>query len=53
MDNNRSVTTEEKAGKGFNPVEFVRETRNEVAKVTWPTRRETLIMTAYIVRRWR
>lgn len=29
--------------------EFIRETRNEIAKVSWPTRRETLQTTAAIV----
>ena len=31
-----------------NPIEFAREVRAEVAKVTWPTRRETLITTAMV-----
>ena len=31
-----------------NPVEFVREVRGEVAKVTWPTRRETMITTSMV-----
>ena len=31
-----------------NPVEFVREVRAEVAKVTWPTRRETMITTSMV-----
>ena len=31
-----------------NPVEFVREVRSEVAKVTWPTRRETMITTGMV-----
>jgi preprotein translocase subunit SecE len=30
------------------PVEFVREVRSEVAKVTWPTRRETMITTSMV-----
>jgi preprotein translocase subunit SecE len=30
-------------------VDFARETRQEVAKVTWPTRKETLVTTAMIV----
>ena len=29
--------------------EFVRETQREIAKVTWPTRKETLVTTAMIV----
>ena len=31
-----------------NPVEFIREVRAEVAKVTWPTRRETMITTSMV-----
>jgi preprotein translocase subunit SecE len=30
------------------PVEFVREVRGEVAKVTWPTRKETTITTSMV-----
>jgi preprotein translocase subunit SecE len=32
-----------------NPVEFVREVRSEVAKVTWPSRRETLVTTGLVL----
>ncbi len=28
-----------------NPFTFIQQVRSEVAKVTWPTRRETLIST--------
>ena len=31
-----------------NPIEFFREVRQEVAKVTWPTRRETMITTTMV-----
>ncbi len=31
-----------------NPFTFVQEVRAEVAKVAWPTRRETLISTAMV-----
>ncbi len=31
-----------------NPAQFVREVRQEAAKVTWPTRRETGISTAMV-----
>jgi preprotein translocase subunit SecE len=31
-----------------NPFEFVREVRAEVSKVTWPTRRETMITTSMV-----
>ncbi|WP_137177974.1 preprotein translocase subunit SecE [Roseomonas sp. AR75] len=33
----------------FDPVGFVREVRQEVARVTWPTRRETLITTGLVL----
>jgi preprotein translocase subunit SecE len=31
-----------------NPIEFLREVRAEGAKVTWPTRRETMITTTMV-----
>ncbi len=31
-----------------NPVEFVQQVRREVAKVTWPTRRETTVSTTMV-----
>ncbi len=31
-----------------NPFEFVQQVREEAAKVTWPTRRETMISTAMV-----
>jgi preprotein translocase subunit SecE len=31
-----------------NPVEFIREVQSEVRKVTWPTRRETMITTSMV-----
>ena len=31
-----------------NPLRFVQQTRAEVAKVIWPTRRETLLTTAMV-----
>ena len=36
------------ASMSKNPVEFVREVRAEVSKVTWPTRRETMITTSMV-----
>ena len=30
------------------PAQFVQEVRQEVAKVTWPTRKETMISTAMV-----
>ena len=32
----------------LNPAKFLREVRAEVAKVTWPTRRETLVTTGIV-----
>ncbi len=32
----------------FGPVKFAREVRSEVAKVTWPSRRETLVTTGLV-----
>jgi preprotein translocase subunit SecE len=32
-----------------NPVQFVQEVRTEANKVTWPTRRETLITTGMVL----
>ena len=31
------------------PAEFVRQVRREVSKVTWPTRRETMISTIMVL----
>ena len=35
-------------GVALNPVKFVREVRAEVAKVTWPSRKETMITTGLV-----
>ncbi len=32
----------------FNPGQFVREVRQETSKVTWPTRKETMVTTAMV-----
>jgi preprotein translocase subunit SecE len=32
-----------------NPFEFIQQVRTEVAKVTWPTRRETVITTVMVL----
>jgi preprotein translocase subunit SecE len=32
----------------FNPATFVREVRSEVTKVTWPSRKETLVTTGLV-----
>jgi len=31
-----------------NPLEFIQQVRSETSKVTWPTRRETLITTVMV-----
>ena len=31
-----------------NPIEYLREVRAEASKVTWPTRRETMITTSMV-----
>jgi len=31
-----------------NPGQFIREVRNEIAKVTWPSRKETVIATTMV-----
>ncbi|HZY67316.1 MAG TPA: preprotein translocase subunit SecE [Devosia sp.] len=33
----------------LNPVKFLQEVRQEVGKVTWPTRNETLISTVMVL----
>lgn len=33
----------------MNPAKFIREVRTEVARVTWPTRKETLVSTAMVL----
>ena len=33
----------------LNPVKFLQEVRQEVGKVTWPSRQETLISTVMVV----
>jgi preprotein translocase subunit SecE len=33
----------------MNPVKFLQEVRQEVGKVTWPTRQETLISTVMVL----
>ena len=32
----------------INPLEFARQVRQEVGKVTWPTRKETLVTTGLV-----
>jgi len=33
----------------MNPAKFIREVRQEVGRVSWPTRKETLVSTAMVV----
>lgn len=33
----------------LNPAKFIREVRQEVSKVTWPTRKETMVSTAMVL----
>lgn len=37
------------AAVSFDPVGFLRDVRSEVSKVTWPSRKETLITTAMVI----
>ncbi len=37
------------ASKTTNPFTFIQQVRTETAKVTWPSRRETLISTAMVL----
>jgi preprotein translocase subunit SecE len=36
------------SGVAFNPVKFAREVRAEVTKVTWPSRKETVVTTGLV-----
>lgn len=33
----------------MNPAKFIREVRTEVGKVTWPTRKETMVSTMMVL----
>jgi preprotein translocase subunit SecE len=33
----------------FNPAKFIREVRQEIEKVTWPTRKETTVSTMMVL----
>ncbi len=37
------------ASKTFNPFVFLQQVRTETAKVTWPSRRETMISTVMVL----
>ena len=36
------------SGVAFHPARFLREVRSEVIKVTWPSRKETLVTTGLV-----
>jgi preprotein translocase subunit SecE len=36
------------AGVAFDPLKFLREVRAEMTKVTWPSRKETLVTTGLV-----
>lgn len=40
---------EREKGSMANPFEFIQQVRSETSKVTWPTRRETLITTGLVI----
>jgi preprotein translocase subunit SecE len=46
---NSSATAKQSAKKKPSPAEFIREVRREAKKVTWPTRKETLISSLMVV----
>jgi len=33
----------------FNPFEFAQQTRTEIAKITWPSRAETITTTIFVI----
>ena len=35
--------------KGFNPAKFIREVRQEMDKVSWPSRKETTVSTIMVL----
>ncbi len=42
------VVSRSYGGVAFEPAKFFREVRSEMAKVTWPTRKETLVTTGLV-----
>ncbi|AAW61066.1 hypothetical protein GOX01_19010 [Gluconobacter oxydans] len=42
-------TAPQKSGSGFNLVAYVRDVRAEAKRVTWPTRRNTLITSGAVL----
>jgi preprotein translocase subunit SecE len=48
-DKSQTAKSEEgPAKKKANPLEFIQQVRQEVAKVTWPTRSETIMTTIMV-----
>jgi preprotein translocase subunit SecE len=45
---NRRTTDFGSSTMAFSPFKFLQEVRSETAKVTWPTRRETMITTIMV-----
>jgi preprotein translocase subunit SecE len=45
---NRFAPFEDSSMNGTSPMEFLREIRQELAKVTWPTRKETAVTTGMV-----
>jgi preprotein translocase subunit SecE len=43
-----AVRTENSMAAKTNPLQFVQQTRAEIAKVVWPTRRETALTTVMV-----
>ncbi len=43
------MSVEDNSKSGLGVVEFARETQREISKVTWPTRKETVVTTIAIV----
>jgi preprotein translocase subunit SecE len=51
-DSNARVANRTEGGRApanWNPIKFLQEVRQEVGKVTWPTRQETLISTIMVL----
>jgi preprotein translocase subunit SecE len=47
--NERATTPAPSPSPRINPLQFAREVRQEGAKVTWPTRKETLVTTGMVI----
>ena len=44
----RRQFSKDMAKVAFNPVKFLREVRQEIVKVTWPGRKETMVTTGLV-----